>query len=65
MPDFDVIIINMPKDEKRKSRKPKVRREKTFEPLTKEQIERAERIARGEEVEEDEAENEKMEVKEE
>ena len=41
MPGFDVIIINMPKDEKRKSRKPKVKREKTFEPLTKEQIERA------------------------
>jgi hypothetical protein len=42
----------MPKDEKGKNRKYKHHQEKTFTPLTPEQIERAEKIARGEKVEE-------------
>jgi len=41
----------MPKDEKGKNRKYKHRQEKTFTPLTPQQIERAEKIARGEKVE--------------
>jgi hypothetical protein len=44
----------MPKDEKGKNRKYKHHQEKTFAPLTAEQILRAEKIARGEKVEEEE-----------
>jgi hypothetical protein len=43
----------MPKDEKGKNRKYKHHQERTFTPLTKEQIERAEKIGRGEKVEEE------------
>lgn len=43
----------MPKDERGKNKKYKVNRDKQFTPLTKEQIERAEKIARGEQVEEE------------
>lgn len=43
----------MPKDERGKNKKYKHHREKTFTPLTKEQIERAEKIARGEKVEDE------------
>jgi hypothetical protein len=44
----DVDIIVMPKEEKRpRNRKVKHNREKQYTPLTKEQIERAEKIARG------------------
>lgn len=43
----------MPKDEKGKNRKYKHHQEKTFTPLTPEQIERAEKIARGEKVEDE------------
>ena len=46
----------MPKNEKGKNRKVKHQREKVFTPLTPEQIERAEKIARGEKVEEEEPE---------
>ena len=42
----------MPKDEKGKNRKFKHHQERTFTPLTSEQIERAQKIARGEKVEE-------------
>lgn len=44
----------MPKDEKGKNRKYKHHQERTFTPLTREQLERAEKIARGEKVEEEE-----------
>ena len=44
----------MPKDEKEKNRKYKHHQERTFTPLTKEQMERAEKIARGEKVEQEE-----------
>lgn len=44
----------MPKDERGKNRKYTQHTEKTFTPLTKEQMERAEKIARGEKVEEEE-----------
>ena len=45
------IIFTMPKDEQGKNRKYKHHQERTFTPLTKEQMERAEKIARGEKVE--------------
>ena len=44
----------MPKDERGKNRKYKHHQERTHTPLTKEQMERAEKIARGEKVEEEE-----------
>lgn len=44
----------MPKDERGKNRKYKHHQERTFTPLTNEQLERAEKIARGEKVEEEE-----------
>lgn len=47
----------MPRDEKGKNKKYKHHQEKTFTPLTREQIERAEKIARGEKVEEEEEED--------
>ena len=48
------VIIFMPKEnQKQRGKKFKHNRDKTFTPLTKEQIERAEKIARGEKVEEE------------
>ena len=43
----------MPRDEKGKNKKYKHHQEKTFTPLTPEQIERAEKIARGQKVEDE------------
>jgi hypothetical protein len=42
----------MPKDAKGKNRKYTQHQERTFTPLTRDQIERAEKVARGEKVEE-------------
>jgi hypothetical protein len=46
----------MPKDERGKNRKYKHHQDRTFTPLSKEQMERAEKIARGEKVEDEEEE---------
>lgn len=55
----------MPKDEKGKNRKYKHHQEKTFTPLTKDQIQRAEKIARGEKVQEEQEEQVQNDPKEE